>query len=107
MGNSARPKTISADAGGGFGGGIRRAVTNFGGYKRANSQIKNKVELVLYKDEKLTKQIKIILLGHYIFYYKNNKREKKKDMKKRNQKKGKIKMRMIMFQWEIPQDLKQ
>ena len=72
LGNSARPKTISADAGGGFGGGIRRAVTNFGGYKRANSQIKNKVELVLYKDEKLTKQIKIILLGHYIFYYKNN-----------------------------------
>ena len=56
VGNSARPKTISADAGGGFGGGIRRAVTNFGGYKRANSQIKNKVELVLYKDEKLTKQ---------------------------------------------------
>ena len=72
VGNSARPKTISADAGGGLGGGIRRAVTNFGGYKRANSQIKNKVELVLYKDEKLTKQIKIILLGHYIFYYKNN-----------------------------------
>ena len=53
-------------------GGIRRAVTNFGGFKRANSQIKNRVELVLYKDEKLSKQIKIILVGHYIFYYKNN-----------------------------------
>ena len=45
--NSTRPKTISADAGDGS-GIIRRALTNFEGFKRANSQIKNKVELVLY-----------------------------------------------------------
>ena len=45
--NFTRPKTISADAGGGS-GIIRRALTNFEGFKRANSQIKNKVELVLY-----------------------------------------------------------
>ena len=58
-------QSTSAETNNGF-GGIRRAVTNFGGFKRANSQIKNKVELILYKDEKLTKQIKIILVGHYI-----------------------------------------
>ena len=34
--------------------------------------MKNRVELLLYKDEKLTKQIKIILVGRYIFYYKSN-----------------------------------
>ena len=51
--------------------GIRRAVTNLS-FKKTNSIMKNKVELILYKDEKLTKQIKIILVGHYIFYYKNN-----------------------------------
>ena len=71
LGNTTRKQSTSVETNTGL-GGIRRAVTNFGGYKRANSQIKNKVELVLYKDEKLSKQIKIILVGHYIFYYKNN-----------------------------------
>jgi len=71
VGNTTRMQSTSAETNNGF-GGIRRAVTNFGGFKRANSQIKNKVELILYKDEKLSKQIKIILVGHYIFYYKNN-----------------------------------
>ena len=71
VGNTTRMQSTSAETNNGF-GGIRRAVTNAGGFKRLNSQIKNKVELLLYKDEKLTKQIKIILVGHYIFYYKNN-----------------------------------
>ena len=71
VGNTTRMQSTSAETNNGF-GGIRRAVTNFGGFKRANSILKNKVELILYKDEKLTKQIKIILVGHYIFYYKNN-----------------------------------
>ena len=71
VGNTTLMQTKRAETSNGF-GGIRRAVTNFGGFKRANSQLKNKVELILYKDEKLTKQIKIILVGHYIFYYKNN-----------------------------------
>lgn len=68
-----RHQSTSADTSnnGGF-GGIRRAVTNFGGFKKSNSQMKNKAELVMYKDEKLVKQVKIILVGHYIFYYKNN-----------------------------------
>ena len=72
VGNMTRIRSTSGETSNGIGGGIRRAVTNFGGFKRANSMMKNKVELVLYKDEKLTKQIKIILVGHYIFYYKNN-----------------------------------
>ena len=71
VGNMTRNRSTSGETNNGI-GGIRRAVTNFGGFKRANSMMKNKVELVLYKDEKLTKQIKIILVGHYIFYYKNN-----------------------------------
>ena len=71
VGNMTRLQSTSAETNNGF-GGIRRAVTNFGGFKRANSMMKNKVELILYKDEKLSKQIKIILVGHYIFYYKNN-----------------------------------
>ena len=64
-------RSTSADTHNGF-GGIRRAITNFGGFKKANSQIKNKAELLIYKDEKFVKQVKIILVGHYIFYYKNN-----------------------------------
>ena len=71
VGNMTGNRSTSADTHTGF-GGIRRAATNFGGYKKANSQLKNKVELILYKDEKLSKQVKIILVGHYIFYYKNN-----------------------------------
>ena len=71
LGKMTRLPSTSAETSNGF-GGIRRAVTNFGGIKKTNSIMKNKVELVLYKDEKLTKQIKIILVGHYIFYYKNN-----------------------------------
>jgi hypothetical protein len=68
-----RHQSTSADThnGGGF-GAIRRAATNFCGFKKANSQIKNKAELILYKDEKFAKQVKIILVGHYIFYYKSN-----------------------------------
>ena len=69
-GNITRKQSTSADSKSNF-GGIRRAVTNFG-FKKTNSFMKNKVELLLYKDEKLTKQIKIILVGRYIFYYKNN-----------------------------------
>ena len=74
VGNMTHHQSTSADTNTGMSnfGGIRRAVTNFGGYKKANSQIKNRVELTLYKDEKLSKQIKIILVGHYIFYYKDN-----------------------------------
>ena len=71
VGNMTGNRSTSADTHTGF-GGIRRAVTNFGGFKKANSQLKNKAELILYKDEKLAKQVKIILVGHYIFYYKNN-----------------------------------
>ena len=71
VGNMTGNRSTSADTHNGF-GGIRRAVTNFGGYKRANSQMRNKAELILYKDEKLSKQVKLILVGHYIFYYKNN-----------------------------------
>ena len=71
VGNMAGNRSTSADTHTGF-GAIRRAATNFGGYKKANSQLKNKAELILYKDEKLSKQVKIILVGHYIFYYKSN-----------------------------------
>ena len=71
VGNMTGNRSTSADTHNGF-GGIRRAVTNFGGFKKANSQMRNKVELILYKDEKLAKQVKIVLVGHYIFYYKNN-----------------------------------
>ena len=71
VGNMTGNRSTSADTHTGF-GGIRRAVTNFGGFKKANSQLKNKAELILYKDEKLSKKVKIILVGHYIFYYKNN-----------------------------------
>ena len=70
VGNMTGNRSTSAESHTGL-GGIRRAVTNFC-YKKANSQMKNKVELILFKDEKLTKQVKIILVGHYIFYYKNN-----------------------------------
>ena len=73
VGNMTRHQSTSADTSNNTGfGGIRRAVTNFGGFKKANSQMKNKAELIMYKDEKLVKQVKIILVGHYIFYYKNN-----------------------------------
>jgi len=71
LGNMTRNQSTSAESHTGFGGGIRRAVTNYG-LKRANSMLKNKVELTLYKDEKLAKEVKIILVGHYIFYYKSN-----------------------------------
>ena len=71
LGNMTGNRSTSADTHNGF-GGIRRAVTNFGGIKRANTMMKNKAELILYKDEKLAKQVKLILVGHYIFYYKNN-----------------------------------
>jgi hypothetical protein len=71
VGNMTGNRSTSADTHTGF-GGIRRAVTNFGGFKKANSQMRNRAELILYKDEKLAKQVKIILVGHYIFYYKNN-----------------------------------
>ena len=71
VGNMTGNRSTSADTHTGF-GGIRRAVTNFGGFKKANSQLKNKAELILYKDEKLSKQVKIILVGHYIFCYKKN-----------------------------------
>ena len=43
----------------GFGGGIRRAITNFGGFKKANSQIRNKAELIIYKDEKFVMLIRL------------------------------------------------
>ena len=73
VGNMTGNRSTSADThNNGFGGGIRRAITNFGGFKKANSQIRNKAELIIYKDEKFVKQVKIILVGHYIFYYKNN-----------------------------------
>ena len=72
VGNMTRHQSTSADTHNGGFGAIRRAATNFCGFKKANSQMKNKVELILYKDEKLVKQVKIILVGHYIFYYKNN-----------------------------------
>ena len=71
VGNMTGNRSTSADTHTGF-GGIRRAVTNFGGFKKANSQMRNRAELILYKDEKLAKQVKIVLVGHYIFYYKNN-----------------------------------
>ena len=71
VGNMTGNRSTSADTHTGF-GGIRRAVTNFGGFKKANSQMRNRAELILYKDEKLVKQVKIVLVGHYIFYYKNN-----------------------------------
>ena len=71
VGNMTGNRSTSADTHNGL-GGIRRAATNFGGFKKANSQIKNKAELLIYKDEKFVKQVKIILVGHYIFYYKNN-----------------------------------
>ena len=69
-GNITRKQSTSADSKSNF-GGIRRAVTNLG-FKKTNTTMKNRVELLLYKDEKLTKQIKIILVGRYIFYYKSN-----------------------------------
>ena len=69
-GNITRKQSTSADSKSNF-GGIRRAVTNLG-FKKTNTTMKNRVELILYKDEKLTKQIKIILVGRYIFYYKSN-----------------------------------
>ena len=71
LGNITRNQSTSAESHTGFGGGIRRAVTNFG-FKKSNSIMKNKVELILFKDEKLAKQVKIILVGHFIFYYKYN-----------------------------------
>ena len=70
LGNMTRKPSTSADSKSNF-GGLRRAVTNFG-FKKTNTFIKNRVELILYKDEKLTKQVKIILVGRYIFYYKGN-----------------------------------
>ena len=74
-------RSTSADTHNGL-GGIRRAATNFGGFKKANSQIKNKAELLIYKDEKFVKQVKIILVGHYIFYYKNNRVYSNNDINK-------------------------
>ena len=55
--------------------GLRRATTNFNGLKRTTTKMKNKIELVLYKKKegkKTNKEVKLLLCGHYIFYYINN-----------------------------------
>ena len=55
--------------------GLRRAITNFNGIKKTATKIKNKIEIILIKKKegKITnKEIKLLLCGHYIFYYKNN-----------------------------------
>ena len=55
---------------------LRRATTNYYGIRKTTSKMRNKIEVVLYKkkDEKnsINKEVKFLLCGHYIFYYKNN-----------------------------------
>ena len=55
--------------------GLRRATTNFNALKRTTTKMKNKIELVLFKKKegkKTNKEVKLLLCGHYIFYYINN-----------------------------------
>ena len=55
--------------------GLRRATTNFNALKRSTTKMKNKIELVLFKKKegkKTNKEVKLLLCGHYVFYYKNN-----------------------------------
>ena len=55
--------------------GLRRAITNLNGIRKTTTKLKNKIELILFKKkegEKTNKQIKLLLCGHYIFYYKDN-----------------------------------
>ena len=55
--------------------GLRRAVTNLNEIKRAATKMKSKIELTLIKKKegkKTDKEVKLLLCGHYIFYYKNN-----------------------------------
>ena len=55
--------------------GLRRAITNFVGIKKTTTKIKNKIELVLFKNKegkRTNKEIKLSLCGNYIFYYKFN-----------------------------------
>ena len=54
--------------------GLRRATTNFNALKRTTTKMKNKIELVLFKKKegkKTNKEVKLLLCGHYIFYYIN------------------------------------
>ena len=53
----------------------RRAITNLYGIRKTTSKLKNKIELILFKKKegkKSKNQVKLLLCGHYIFYYKNN-----------------------------------
>ena len=53
----------------------RRAITNLYGIRKTTSKLRNKIELILFKKKegkKSKNQVKLLLCGHYIFYYKNN-----------------------------------
>ena len=55
--------------------GLRRAITNLNSIKKTTTKIRNKIELLLFKKkegQKTNKEIKLLLCGHYIFYYKIN-----------------------------------
>jgi hypothetical protein len=55
--------------------GLRRATNNLNTLKRTTTKMKSKIELVLFKKKegkKTNKEVKLLLCGHYIFYYINN-----------------------------------
>ena len=55
--------------------GLRRAATNFNALKRTTTKMRSKIELILFKKKdgkKTNKEVKLLLCGHFIFYYKSN-----------------------------------
>ena len=55
--------------------GFGRATTNFYSIKKTTTKMRSKIELILFKkneDKKLAKEVKLLLCGHYIFYFKSN-----------------------------------
>ena len=55
--------------------GYRRAITNLYGIRKTASKFRNKIELILTKKDegkKTKNEVKLLLCGHYIFYFKNN-----------------------------------